>query len=241
MLVGFPLGGVLSVAIAACAAVVLLPGQIEVTSLSQITMPVLEGPAAGWRWPRSPSSGSPLRHSGPPWRPPSHPGSRWPSSSAGRGANSVAPADAARFHVVMLTVVVACAAVLFTGVDPILVTEYSWCCSAIALPLTYLPILITWPTTPDYMGGDTSTVAPSTSQRRSTFVIILAASLAAIPLYDRDRSRPMSTSRNDFPDAPRPRGRLVDARLHLLDRQLFDSSDEGAHRHTSTTSTSTSP
>src|SRR6185437_4844470 len=41
VLVGFPLGGILSVAIAACAAVVLLPGQIEVTSLSQITMPVL--------------------------------------------------------------------------------------------------------------------------------------------------------------------------------------------------------
>ena len=41
VLVGFPLGGVLSIAIAACAAVVLLPGQIEVTSLSQTTMPVL--------------------------------------------------------------------------------------------------------------------------------------------------------------------------------------------------------
>ena len=41
VLVGFPLGGVLSVAIAACAAVVLLAGQIEMTSLSQITMPVL--------------------------------------------------------------------------------------------------------------------------------------------------------------------------------------------------------
>jgi hypothetical protein len=35
----------------------------------------------------------------------------------------------------------------------------------------------------------------------------------------------MSTSRNDFPDAPRTRGRLVDARLHLLDRQLFDADE----------------
>lgn len=32
----------------------------------------------------------------------------------------------------------------------------------------------------------------------------------------------MSSSRNDFPDAPRPSGRLIDARVHLLDRQLFD-------------------
>lgn len=36
----------------------------------------------------------------------------------------------------------------------------------------------------------------------------------------------MITSDNIFPDAPRPRGRLLDARLHLLDRQLLD--DDGA-------------
>src|SRR5882757_93323 len=41
VLIGFPLGGLLSLAIAACAAVVLLPEQIEVTALSQITMPVV--------------------------------------------------------------------------------------------------------------------------------------------------------------------------------------------------------
>lgn len=35
----------------------------------------------------------------------------------------------------------------------------------------------------------------------------------------------MSSSRNDFPDAPRPSGRLIDARVHLLDRQLFDVHD----------------
>jgi len=90
------------------------------------------------------------------------------------------PADAARFHVVMLIVVVACAAVLFTGVDPILVTEYSVVFSAIALPLTYLPILIV-ANDPGYMGtyvnGRVLNVAASVY-----LVIILAASLAAIPL-----------------------------------------------------------
>ncbi len=35
----------------------------------------------------------------------------------------------------------------------------------------------------------------------------------------------MTSSRNDFPDAPRPSGRLIDARLHLLDRQLFDADE----------------
>ena len=32
----------------------------------------------------------------------------------------------------------------------------------------------------------------------------------------------MNGPNNTFPDAPRPRGRLLDARLHLLDRQLLD-------------------
>ena len=41
VMVGFPLGGILSIAIAACAAIVLLPNQIEVTSLSQTVMPVV--------------------------------------------------------------------------------------------------------------------------------------------------------------------------------------------------------
>jgi len=90
------------------------------------------------------------------------------------------PADAARFHVVMLIVVVACAAVLFTGVDPILVTEYSVVFSAIALPLTYLPILIV-ANDPGYMGkyvnGRALNIAASVY-----LVIILTASLAAVPL-----------------------------------------------------------
>ena len=40
--VGFPLGGILSIAIAGCAAVVLLPAAIDVTSLSQVVLPVAQ-------------------------------------------------------------------------------------------------------------------------------------------------------------------------------------------------------
>ena len=36
----------------------------------------------------------------------------------------------------------------------------------------------------------------------------------------------MTRSDDDFPDAPKPTGRLLDARLHLLDRQLLDHSGE---------------
>jgi Mn2+/Fe2+ NRAMP family transporter len=80
----------------------------------------------------------------------------------------------------MLVVVIACAAVLFTGVDPILVTEYSVVSSAIALPLIYLPILSV-ANDPGYMG--THVTGRATNTVASLYlIIILAASLAAIPL-----------------------------------------------------------
>ncbi len=178
VLVGFPLGGVLSVAVAACAAIVLLPQQIEVTSLSQTVLPVV---AAGGKLALAfaivgivaATFGAALETTlsggyilaqflG------------WPWGKFRR------PAEAARFHVVMLVTIVAGAAVLFTGVDPIMVTEYSVVFSAIALPLTYLPILVV-ANDPQYMGDQTNgrvmNVASSVY-----LVIILAASLAAIPL-----------------------------------------------------------
>jgi Mn2+/Fe2+ NRAMP family transporter len=80
----------------------------------------------------------------------------------------------------MFVTIIAGAAVLFTGVDPILVTEYSVVFSAIALPLTYLPILI--------VANDSQYMADETNGRVMNviasvyLVIILVASLAAIPL-----------------------------------------------------------
>jgi Mn2+/Fe2+ NRAMP family transporter len=61
-----------------------------------------------------------------------------------------------------------------------MVTEYSVVFSAIALPLTYLPILIV-ANDSEYMGGDTN--GRVTNMFASVYlVIILAAALAAIPL-----------------------------------------------------------
>ncbi|HNM84253.1 MAG: divalent metal cation transporter [Mycobacterium sp.] len=177
-LVGFPLGGILSLAIAASATLVLLPGQMEVTSLSQITMPVV---AAGGKLAlafaivgivaatfgaaleTTLSSGYTL--------------AQFFGWSWGKFRR---PAEAARFHIVMLVALVSCAAVLFTGIDPVMVTEYSVVFSAIALPLTYLPILIV-ANDPGYMGehvnGRAVNVVASVY-----LVVILAAALAAIPL-----------------------------------------------------------
>jgi Mn2+/Fe2+ NRAMP family transporter len=178
VLVGFPLGGLLSVAIAACAAIVLLPNQIDVTSLSQVVMPVaaaggklalaivIVGVVAatfGAALETTLSSGYTLAQF-----------LGWTWGKFRR------PDEAARFHVVMFVVLVACAAVLYTGVDPILVTEYSVVFSAIALPLTYLPILIV-ANDREYM-GDNVNGTWANALGSVYLVIILAASLAAIPL-----------------------------------------------------------
>ncbi|MCW2516147.1 MAG: Natural resistance-associated macrophage protein [Mycobacterium sp.] len=178
VLIGFPLGGILSLAIAACAAIVLLPAQIDVTSLSQVVMPVVVAggklalafviigiiaATVGAALETTLSSGYTLAQF-----------FGWAWGKFRR------PAEAARFHTVMLVVVVACAAVLFTGVDPILVTEYSVVFSAIALPLTYLPILIV-ANDPGYMGDHVN--GRVTNALASVYlVLILVASLAAIPL-----------------------------------------------------------
>ena len=77
-------------------------------------------------------------------------------------------------------IVVSAVAVLATGVDPILVTEYSVVFSAIALPLTYLPILIV-ANDPQYMGKHVNKRAVNVAGM-VYLVIILAASIAAIPL-----------------------------------------------------------
>ncbi|BCW41926.1 hypothetical protein StoSoilB3_34610 [Arthrobacter sp. StoSoilB3] len=178
VLLGFPLGGFLSLAIAGCAAVVLLPAGISVTSLSQVALPVAQaggqlalavlilGVVAatfGAALETTLSSGYTL--------------AQFFGWSWGKFRR---PAQAARFHVSMIVVLLAGVAVLATGVDPILVTEYSVVFSAIALPLTYLPILIV-ANDPQYMGKYVNNRAVNIAGVIYLF-IILVASLAAIPL-----------------------------------------------------------
>ena len=114
--------------IAACAALVFLPKAIEVTSLSQMAA------TFGVALETTLSAGYTIAQF-----------FGWPWGKFRR------PAQASRFHVVMIAALVAGCALLFTGVDPIMITEYSVVFSAIALPLTYLPILLV-ANDPDYMG-----------------------------------------------------------------------------------------
>jgi Mn2+/Fe2+ NRAMP family transporter len=70
--------------------------------------------------------------------------------------------------------------ILFTGVDPIAVTEYSVVFSAVALPLTYLPILLV-ANDREYMGTEVNGRGAN-ALGVVYLVIILIAALAAIPL-----------------------------------------------------------
>jgi Mn2+/Fe2+ NRAMP family transporter len=178
VLVGFPLGGLLSLAIAASATIVLLPQAIEVTSLSQVALPVVQagGTVAfcflvvgmlaaffGAALETTLSSGYTI--------------AQYFGWSWGKFRR---PAKAARFHLVMIVGLVIALAVLLTGVGPVAVTEYSVVFSAIALPLTYIPILII-SNDPDYMGGTVNTPAVN-GLALVYLVIIVVAAFAAIPL-----------------------------------------------------------
>ncbi|GAB3906095.1 NRAMP family divalent metal transporter [Microbispora bryophytorum] len=176
--VGFPLGGVLSLTIAACAATVFLPVAAEPDSLGQMVLPVAEGlgkiglgvvilgvfaATFGATLETALSSGYSLSQ---------YFGWQW--------GKYVAPGRAARFHVTVLASVIVATALILTTIDPIKVTEYSLVFSAAALPLTYLPVLMI-ANDPDYMGEK---VNGRFSNLLGSFymVLLLVVALAAIPL-----------------------------------------------------------
>jgi Mn2+/Fe2+ NRAMP family transporter len=176
--IGFPLGGLLSLAIAGCAAVLYLPAGIQVETLGQVTLPVavafgklglavvLIGVFAatfGAALETSLSCGYTIAQ---------YFGWQW--------GKFVRPRQASRFHLVMIVCLLLAVLTLLTMVDPVLVTEYSVVFAAMALPLTYLPILII-ANDPDYMDEHTN------GRVLNFFALIylgllLVASIAAIPL-----------------------------------------------------------
>jgi Mn2+/Fe2+ NRAMP family transporter len=176
--IGFPLGGLLSLAIAGCAAVLYLPNGIQVDTLGQVTLPtavalgkvglaiVLLGVFAatfGAALETALSCGYTIAQ---------YFGWQW--------GKFVRPREASRFHIVIIICLALSILVLLTAVDPVKVTEYSVVFAAMALPLTYLPILII-ANDPDYMGEHTNSAV------LNFFALIylgllLLASIAAIPL-----------------------------------------------------------
>lgn len=178
VLVGFPIGGLLSLSIAACAAIVLMPAQISVTSLGQVGLPVAEafgkiGIAVmllgffAATFGAACETGLSLGYSAAQYF-----GFAW--------GKRVRPREASMFHVILLLVTIGAAAVLLTTVDPVKVTEYSVVFSAVALPLTYFPILV--------VANDRTYMRDHANGRLANalgvlfLVVVAVAALAAIPL-----------------------------------------------------------
>ena len=178
VLVGFPLGGLLSLAIAGCAALTLLPLGVEVTTLSQVVLPVAE--AGGKLLLVAIILGIVAATFGAALETTLSAGYTLAQFFGWSWGKFRAPAQAARFHVTMIVCLLIGLAVLATGVDPVMVTEISVVFSAVALPLTYLPILIV-ANDPDYVGARVNGRALNLVGQ-AYFVLILIASVAAIPL-----------------------------------------------------------
>jgi Mn2+/Fe2+ NRAMP family transporter len=176
--VGFPLGGLLSLSIMACAAVVFEPLNIGVDDLAQVALPtalslgkvglavVILGFFAatfGAALETGLSAGYTVaQYFGWTW------GKRY------------RPRQAARFHTVVIVSFLLGIAFLLTSVDPVQLTEYSLVFSAVVLPLTYLPILV--------VANDREYLGDQVNGRFTNFlgvaylVVIVVVAIAAIPL-----------------------------------------------------------
>ncbi|MFE5734728.1 NRAMP family divalent metal transporter [Streptomyces sp. NPDC056528] len=175
---GFPLGGLLALSIMTAAALLLHPAGIAVDHLSQVVLPVgyalgklglglvLIGVFAatfGAALETALSSGYTVAQ---------YFGWTW--------GKTAAPRKASRFHAVVIVALLAGTALVLTGVDPVMVTEYSLVFAAVALPLTYLPILVV-ANDPEYM-GEARNGRFANLMGGLYLVVVLVAAVAAIPL-----------------------------------------------------------
>jgi Mn2+/Fe2+ NRAMP family transporter len=176
--IGFPLGGLLSLAIMAGAHLVLAPRGVSVDDLAQVALPVAAvvgklGLAAALVGIFAATFGAALET----------------ALSAGYTVSQylgwqwgkyVRPREAARFHLVVLLSVLGATLFALSGIDPVKVTEYSIVLSAAALPRTYFPILVI-ANDPDYMGDQTNGRTLNAIAFVYLVVLVLVAA-ATIPL-----------------------------------------------------------
>ena len=175
---GFPLGGLLSLAIMGSSATVFGPRGITVAHLSQVTLPVsltygkvglvllLYGMFAAIfsaALETALSAGYTVSQFF---------GWQW--------GKFVRPREAARFHLVIIGSLCVAVLIALSTLDPISVTEYSIVLAAAALPLTYLPILIV-ANDPNYM-RDKANSKFLNAIAFAFLVLLLLVSIATIPL-----------------------------------------------------------
>jgi len=176
--IGFPLGGLLSLAIMGCSAALFLPRGVSVEHLSQVTLPVsatlgkvglvfmLYGIFAAIfsaALETALSAGYTVAQFF---------GWQW--------GKFVRSREAARFHLVILLSLCVAVLIVLSTLDPIAVTEYSIVLSAAALPLTYIPILIV-ANDPAYMKDKTNSMFLN-AIAFGFLVLLVIVSIATIPL-----------------------------------------------------------
>jgi Mn2+/Fe2+ NRAMP family transporter len=176
--IGFPLGGLLALALMAVAAVVYHPLNVQLDSLAQVALPIAValgklGLAAailaffactfGAAMETGLSSAYVVsQYFGWPW------------------GKLLRPRQAARFHTVLLVSVLLGVAALLTTVNPVQLTEYMLVFSAVVLPLTYLPILV--------VANDRGYLGDRVNGRLANavglvfLVLVVVAAVAAVPL-----------------------------------------------------------
>ena len=176
--IGFPLGGLLSLALMAGATLLLEPRGVQPSHLSQVALPTLlvlgkvglavlvigfVAATFGAALETGLSCGYTIAQ---------YFGFQW--------GKFVRPAEAPRFHLVSLLSVAFGAALILSTLDPITVTEYSIVLAAAALPLTYFPILLV-ANDANYMGDKVNSRA-SNALATLFLLLLVAASVATIPL-----------------------------------------------------------
>ncbi|WP_426514022.1 NRAMP family divalent metal transporter [Dactylosporangium sp. McL0621] len=176
--IGFPLGGLLSLALMATAATVYHPLGMRLDNLGQSALPVVLAlgklglavailgffaATFGAAMETGLSAGYTIAQ---------YFGWSW--------GKRLKPTQAARFHTVVLVSVLIGVAALATMVDPVQLTEYTLIFSAVVLPLTYLPILVV-ANDRDYLGDRVNGRLANALGLLYLAVIVIAA-VAAIPL-----------------------------------------------------------
>jgi Mn2+/Fe2+ NRAMP family transporter len=176
--IGFPLGGILSIAIMIGSRYVFAPQHIGVDTLSMVALPTaavvgkiglallilgIFAATFGAALETGLSAGYTVAQ---------YLGWQW--------GKHVRPANASRFHLMVLLSIGGAVIFGMSGVDPVKVTEYSIVLSAAALPLTYFPILLI-ANDPGYMGEETN--GPFLNFIGTVYLIILLlVAVATIPL-----------------------------------------------------------
>ncbi|SCL25477.1 Mn2+ and Fe2+ transporters of the NRAMP family [Micromonospora rhizosphaerae] len=178
VLIGFPVGGFLALSLVATAAVVHHPRGTSVDTLDQVAQPVVVafgeiGLAVAVLAFFAVTFGAALETGlSAAYAASQYFGWQW--------GKRVSPREAARFHSVLLVSVLFGVLALMTTIDPVRLTEYMLIITAVALPLTYLPILV--------VANDRTYLGDRVNGRLNNLLgtlfllLIIAASIAAIPL-----------------------------------------------------------